>query len=190
MSSTASTQTESCPICLLPFASTKPGGEVIQTQCRHSYHGTCLHRWLATGGDTCPLCRRPVVVEIGPGNCWRPPSASIVDWCDDSDAGDDGDNAADDSDNDSDADGNNNNDNDNNSTTPAFQPEEYDLFNDYAMRIMLSSIMLGDEDMLTELLRDPVPDFAALDSGILEIVLEEHQLRAAILSEDSMASGR
>jgi hypothetical protein len=180
MSSTASSQTEDCPICLTAFAATKPGGEVIQTQCQHSYHGTCLHRWLATGDDRCPMCRQPVVVEISPGNYWTPPRASIVDWCDDSDAGDGDDDAAeDDTDNDS--------ENDNYPTALAFQPDEYDPFHDYAMRIMWSSIMLGDEDMLTELLSD---HFVALNSGIREIVLEEYQLRAAILSEDSMASGQ
>ena len=45
-----------CPICYDPSPRA-----LITTKCNHSFHESCLNRWLQTS-ETCPLCIRRVVI--------------------------------------------------------------------------------------------------------------------------------
>lgn len=53
----------SCPICLDAYTSSVQGTsqghqeKVVETYCRHIFHYTCLHEWLSTGKNSCPMCR-------------------------------------------------------------------------------------------------------------------------------------
>ncbi|KAL5697531.1 RING-type E3 ubiquitin transferase [Ranunculus cassubicifolius] len=46
-----------CMICMGDFVGEKHGA--TQMPCSHSYHSTCISRWLSQY-NSCPLCRSPV----------------------------------------------------------------------------------------------------------------------------------
>ena len=46
-----------CSICLNPVRHTRKSK---QLDCGHLYHGQCIDEWIASGGNTCPLCRNEV----------------------------------------------------------------------------------------------------------------------------------
>lgn len=45
-----------CSICLQECLSSK----LAITKCKHVFHKKCIHAWLETGNDTCPLCRKVI----------------------------------------------------------------------------------------------------------------------------------
>ena len=49
-----------CSICLEPY---KDGDTLLYMPCRHAYHSSCLHKWLASH-NTCPVCRHVITPEI------------------------------------------------------------------------------------------------------------------------------
>ncbi|KAJ3065367.1 E3 ubiquitin-protein ligase Zswim2 [Podochytrium sp. JEL0797] len=51
-----------CEVCLASFAS---GQVVRQIPCLHSFHQSCVDRWLLMQKSTCPTCRAPAFREIG-----------------------------------------------------------------------------------------------------------------------------
>jgi hypothetical protein len=51
-----------CCICLEEM---QVGGKnVKELVCSHSFHGTCLGKWLKTS-SSCPMCKRPAEVNEG-----------------------------------------------------------------------------------------------------------------------------
>ena len=52
---------EGCPICFEYV-----GNEPRQACCRQRLHAPCVARWIATGHNTCPMCRTPYGVAQGP----------------------------------------------------------------------------------------------------------------------------
>nr|GMD16891.1 E3 ubiquitin-protein ligase RHA2B-like [Ipomoea batatas] len=46
-----------CAVCLCKI---EEGEEVRDLRCNHIFHRDCLDRWLATGRNSCPLCRTQV----------------------------------------------------------------------------------------------------------------------------------
>nr|GMD13494.1 E3 ubiquitin-protein ligase RHA2B-like [Ipomoea batatas] len=46
-----------CAVCLCKI---EEGEEVGDLRCNHIFHRDCLDRWLATGRNSCPLCRTQV----------------------------------------------------------------------------------------------------------------------------------
>ncbi|XP_019164598.1 PREDICTED: RING-H2 finger protein ATL1-like [Ipomoea nil] len=46
-----------CAVCLCKI---EEGEEVRYLRCNHIFHRDCLDRWLATGRNSCPLCRTQV----------------------------------------------------------------------------------------------------------------------------------
>ncbi|KAF9051816.1 hypothetical protein BJ165DRAFT_1340269, partial [Panaeolus papilionaceus] len=51
-----------CGICLFQFKDGDRAG--LTSVCRHSFHETCLERWLARS-KTCPLCRVELDLDVG-----------------------------------------------------------------------------------------------------------------------------
>jgi hypothetical protein len=52
---------EGCPICF-EYA----GNEPRQACCRQRFHAACVARWIASGRNSCPMCRTPYGVAQGP----------------------------------------------------------------------------------------------------------------------------
>jgi hypothetical protein len=52
--------TELCSICI-----DKLKTNVIETDCKHIFHKTCLESWIKEGSNTCPFCRA-VVIDVEP----------------------------------------------------------------------------------------------------------------------------
>ena len=51
----------SCPICLVNVAT---NGDLIELQCRHTYHRRCIENWMKSNhlmAEKCPLCRQYIV---------------------------------------------------------------------------------------------------------------------------------
>lgn len=50
-----------CPICLESF---NEKSQVVQLKCSkyHIFHYDCMERYLETGKDLCPLCRKPIEI--------------------------------------------------------------------------------------------------------------------------------
>ncbi|KAL2037635.1 hypothetical protein N7G274_009580 [Stereocaulon virgatum] len=59
-----------CHICTQPFLTTRRPEIPIKLNCGHIFGMACLLRWLnplaGNGSNSCPLCRRPVLVEPEP----------------------------------------------------------------------------------------------------------------------------
>mmetsp|Transcript_126340 Transcript_126340/g.404476 ORF Transcript_126340/g.404476 Transcript_126340/m.404476 type:complete len:106 (+) Transcript_126340:474-791(+) len=55
-----------CAVCLSDF---DVGADNVVLPCRHTFHSSCVLRWLAEFKSTCPLCCAEVVIE-----------PSIEDW--------------------------------------------------------------------------------------------------------------
>ncbi|XP_031100781.1 E3 ubiquitin-protein ligase RHA2B-like [Ipomoea triloba] len=51
-----------CAVCLCKI---EEGEEVGDLRCNHIFHRDCLDRWLATGRNSCPLCRTQVKSAAG-----------------------------------------------------------------------------------------------------------------------------
>lgn len=49
---------ELCSICLEPFQNNE---RIVNLQCNHSYHTTCINNWMRTK-PTCPICRLSISV--------------------------------------------------------------------------------------------------------------------------------
>jgi len=47
------------------------------TKCAHKFHTSCLVKWVATGKNTCPLCREILSDQIT--NNWNNPSTIHID---------------------------------------------------------------------------------------------------------------
>lgn len=47
----------SCTICMCDFG---PSVQVVQLPCRHTFHPSCISRWLTQHKNTCPLCSATV----------------------------------------------------------------------------------------------------------------------------------
>lgn len=48
-----------CPICLQGFCSDRHGPVVALKSCGHSFHHTCISKWVLCA-PTCPVCRKDV----------------------------------------------------------------------------------------------------------------------------------
>jgi len=46
-----------CVICLSNFAR---GEEIKRLPCLHSFHGSCIDRWLSKGSHACPICKTDI----------------------------------------------------------------------------------------------------------------------------------
>ena len=50
-----------CSICFFPF---KVDQELVELPCSdkvpHLFHFECLDSWIENGGESCPLCRKPI----------------------------------------------------------------------------------------------------------------------------------
>ncbi|KAI3435677.1 hypothetical protein D9Q98_001734 [Chlorella vulgaris] len=49
---------DTCPICL---EDARPGDKIKRLACGHSYHSTCIDRWLLQERNSCPICQREAV---------------------------------------------------------------------------------------------------------------------------------
>lgn len=49
-----------CSVCLTEFT---PESEISKLSCGHIFHRLCLEKWLDYWKITCPLCRKPMMVE-------------------------------------------------------------------------------------------------------------------------------
>ncbi|KAK3405136.1 probable E3 ubiquitin-protein ligase XERICO [Eucalyptus grandis] len=49
-----------CSVCLSEFM---PESEISKLSCGHIFHRLCLEKWLDYWKITCPLCRKPMMVE-------------------------------------------------------------------------------------------------------------------------------
>jgi hypothetical protein len=80
-------ETETCSICLNPARKTRG---VKDLRCGHRFHKKCINGWASKGGDTCPMCRKPLDeskfrvsvtienTERNTTNTWPLPSFSIT----------------------------------------------------------------------------------------------------------------
>ncbi|KAK1423727.1 hypothetical protein QVD17_19035 [Tagetes erecta] len=49
-----------CSVCLSVF---EDGDEIRKLKCKHTFHKTCVDKWLEQDHATCPICRRLVLPE-------------------------------------------------------------------------------------------------------------------------------
>ena len=149
---------DACPICLNTFVSSKSVDQIIQTHCRHAFHDVCLRQWLATGNGRCPLCRQllPPILESNRSHISLHHDASILDVRALSEE-------------------------DENDELLMFGAEELvfaELQNGTLQRHQHESL-----EWLWDWQEQDLPEFWALDACIEELIIEERQLRAAVLLE-------
>ena len=49
-----------CSVCLNPVRCTRLTKSL---PCGHMFHGTCIDKWIESGGDTCPMCRKSITPQ-------------------------------------------------------------------------------------------------------------------------------
>ena len=54
-------QSDTCPICLQSYSNTD---FVSILGCSHTFHSTCIERWLQTQKSNCALCRQSIFVNV------------------------------------------------------------------------------------------------------------------------------
>lgn len=60
-----------CSICMCAMESNN--NTTMTTRCNHTFHKTCIQRWLDTGKTTCPLCRCTVCATTRTEWAYAPP---------------------------------------------------------------------------------------------------------------------
>ncbi|KAI9296138.1 hypothetical protein K502DRAFT_289952 [Neoconidiobolus thromboides FSU 785] len=49
-----------CQVCLTEYVD-KDALRILK--CQHAFHTDCIDKWLTTGSNNCPVCRRPGTVK-------------------------------------------------------------------------------------------------------------------------------
>ena len=48
-----------CPICLEEYNTCTT---MSNLRCGHCYHRTCIQKWIYKGTNTCPMCRKDIII--------------------------------------------------------------------------------------------------------------------------------